>query len=91
VLFNLVVDVLSRVLQKAVGEKLITWLGEGLVEGGVISLQYADDTIVFVDKEEESGRNLKLILTCFEMMSGMRINYNKSEIVPINPLENEES
>jgi hypothetical protein len=91
VLFNLVVDVLSRVLQKAVGEKLITWLGEGLVEGGVISLQYADDTIIFVDKEEESGRNLKWILTCFEMMSGMRINYNKSEIVPINPLENEES
>jgi hypothetical protein len=44
-----------------------------------------------LDKEEESARNLKWILTCFEMMSGMRINYNKSELVPINPVGNEES
>lgn len=50
VLFNLVVDVLSRMLQKAAGERLIKGLGEGLVEGGVISLQYADDTILFWTK-----------------------------------------
>jgi hypothetical protein len=52
---------------------------------------YVDDTILFVDKEEELARNLKWTLTCFEMMSGMRINYNKSELVPINPVGNEES
>jgi hypothetical protein len=28
-------------------------------------------------------------LTCFELMSGMRINYNKSEIVPTNPNDGE--
>jgi hypothetical protein len=50
VLFNLVVDVLSRMLQKAAGERLIKGLGEGLVEGGVISLQYADDTKLFWTK-----------------------------------------
>lgn len=27
---------------------------------------------------------LKWILSCFEMMSGMRINYSKSELVPMN-------
>jgi hypothetical protein len=90
-LFNLVVNILSRMLQKAAGERLIKGLGEGLVEEGVTSLQYVDDTFLFVDKEEESARNLKWILTCFEMMYGMRINYNKSEIVPINPLDVEES
>jgi hypothetical protein len=37
VLFNLVVDVLSRMLQKAAGERLIKGLGEGLVEGCVIN------------------------------------------------------
>jgi hypothetical protein len=47
--------------KKAAGEKLIKGLGEGLVEGGVISLQYADDTILFVDKDEESARNLKWV------------------------------
>jgi hypothetical protein len=46
-LFNLVVDVLSRMLQKAAGAGLIQGLGNELVQGGVISLQYADDTILF--------------------------------------------
>jgi hypothetical protein len=45
-------------------------------------LQYANDTILFVDKNLEYAENLKWILTCFELMSGMRINYHKSEIAP---------
>ena len=49
-----------------------------------MSLQYADDNIMFLDNDLEKARNLKCILLCFEMMSGMRINYDKSEIVPLN-------
>jgi hypothetical protein len=30
------------------------------------------------------AENLKWILTCFKIMSGMRVNYHKSEIVSIN-------
>jgi hypothetical protein len=37
VLFNLVVDVLSRMLQKATNSNLIRGLGEDLIEGRVIS------------------------------------------------------
>jgi hypothetical protein len=33
----------------------------------------------------EYAKNLKWILTCFELMSGMRINYHKSEIVLTYP------
>jgi hypothetical protein len=40
-------------LQKAVSANLIKGLECDLVEGDVISLQYADDTILFVDKDEE--------------------------------------
>jgi hypothetical protein len=47
------------------------------IPGGVISLQYADDTILFVDKDITYVENLKRILTCFELMSGMRVNYLK--------------
>jgi hypothetical protein len=43
------------------------------VEGAVISLQYTDDIILFMDMSEEHAVNLKCILTRFEMMSGMRI------------------
>jgi hypothetical protein len=84
ILFNLVVDILTRMLQKAAGNNMIMILGNEVVEGGVISLQYADDTIRFIAKEEQYAKNLKWILTCFELMSGMRINYNKSKLVPIN-------
>jgi hypothetical protein len=90
VLFNLVVDILSRMLQKASNDQLIRGLGGNLIEGGVISLQYADDTILFMDDNLESAKNLKWILSYFELMSGMRINYHKSELVAINPSEMEE-
>jgi hypothetical protein len=85
-----VVDVLSRTLQKAASVGLIRGLGEILVSRGVVSLQYADDTIFFVDKYEEKAENLKWILNYFDLMSGMRVNYHKSEVVPINIEQREE-
>jgi hypothetical protein len=51
---------------------------------------YADDTILFVDYNEEYAKNMKWVLTCFELMSGMRINYHKNELVPIHPTRVEE-
>jgi hypothetical protein len=69
-------------LQNVVENGLIKGLGNEIIEDGVISLQYANDTILFVDKNLEYAENLKWILTCFELMSGMRINYHKSEIAP---------
>jgi hypothetical protein len=47
---------------------LIRGLVSDLVPGGVISLQYADDTILFVDKEISYAENLKCILTSFYLM-----------------------
>ena len=47
-------------------------------------MQYADDTILFLDKNLDYANNLKMVLHCFEQVSGMRINYSKSELIPIN-------
>jgi hypothetical protein len=55
----------------------------------VVSLQYAYDTILLIENKENYAKNLKWILTCFEVMSGMKINFHKSELVPIN-IESEE-
>jgi hypothetical protein len=52
--------------------------------GGVISLQYADDTILFIENNLEKAKNLKWVLTFFEEVPDMKVNYNKSELVPIN-------
>jgi hypothetical protein len=76
-------------MHKVADVGLIRGLATDLVTEGVISLQYADDTILFVENEVAYAKNLKCILTCFELMSGMRVNYNKSELVPIN-IDNQE-
>ncbi|WVZ84785.1 LOW QUALITY PROTEIN: hypothetical protein U9M48_031774, partial [Paspalum notatum var. saurae] len=68
-LFNLVVDVLTRMLFK---------------EAELVLLEYADDTILFSSLDTSCLINLKCILTLFERISGMRINFNKSEIVTLN-------
>jgi hypothetical protein len=51
-----------------------------LIEGVLTHLQYAVDTILFLNLDEESICNTKFLPYCFEAMSGLRINYQKSEI-----------
>jgi hypothetical protein len=41
-----------------------------LVDGGLSILQYADDTILFMEHDLKKARNLKLILASFEQLSG---------------------
>ena len=84
ILFDLVGDVFSKMLFKASQNQLIKGLLSDVIPGGVISLQYADDTILFLESDEDMAKKLKWLLTCFEQMSGMRINYHKSDLIPIN-------
>jgi hypothetical protein len=73
---------------KRVGE--IKGLVPHLVEGGVTHLQYADDTIIFLDLDEQSIIYTKFLLYCFEDMSGLKINYDKSEIFVLGSNQEEE-
>jgi hypothetical protein len=68
---------------------MISGLMSNVIPGGVISLQYVDDTILFLEKNVDMARHLKWFLTCFEHMSGMRINYHKSDLLTINVDEEE--
>jgi hypothetical protein len=49
-----------------------------------VSLQYAYDTILFSDIGRTNLENLKNTLDIFEKISGMRINFHKSELIPLN-------
>jgi len=51
-----------------------------LIDDGLSILQYADDTILFMDHDLEKEINLKLLLCAFEQLSGLKINFHKSEI-----------
>lgn len=51
-------------------------------------LQYADDTLLILENPRVD-LNVKWILTYFEQVSWMRINYHRSALVPINMNEEE--
>jgi hypothetical protein len=53
-------------------------------------LLFADDTLIFCGAQEEQIRHLRCIFLCFEAASGLRINLEKSEIVPIGEVEDVE-
>ena len=89
-LFNLVANVFTRMLMKAAGERLITGLLPEVRDEGIIILQYADDTLLFLDNNLDKARALKWMLSCFEQLSGLRINYDKSDLVLIG-MDHEET
>jgi hypothetical protein len=71
-LFNLVANVFTRMLMKTSSEGLVTGLLPEVCAGGIISLQYADDTLLFLENNLDKARALKWMLTCFEQLSGLR-------------------
>jgi hypothetical protein len=61
-----------------------------LVDGGISIIQYADDTILFMEHDFEKAVNMKLILRFFEELSGIKINFHKSEIFCFGKAKEEE-
>jgi hypothetical protein len=64
---------------------------KGLVKGRldqfmppeILTMQYIDDTLMFYAYDNKALRNLKCVSMLFESVSRMRINFHKSEIIPI--------
>jgi hypothetical protein len=81
-LFNMAANSLSKMIENAQRNSLFKGLADNLVENGVAILQYADDTILLIQDDFDGARNLKLLLYIFEVMPGMKINFEKSEITP---------
>jgi hypothetical protein len=57
---------------------------------GVINLQYADDTLLFLEYDNHAISQLKWLMFYFEHLSDMKINYHKSDMMPINLINQEE-
>jgi hypothetical protein len=58
-LFNIVADMLAIMIERAKVDGQIEGLIPHLVDGGLSILQYADDTILFMEHDIEKARNLK--------------------------------
>jgi hypothetical protein len=81
ILFNIVVDMLAILIKRAKAEGQVAGVIPHLVEDGLSILQYIDDTILFMEHDLEMARNMKLLLSAFEQLSGLKINFHKSEIL----------
>ena len=79
-MFNIVADMLAMLFSRAREDNQIWGLVPHLVDGGMSILQYADDTVLFLEDDIEQAKKLKLVLCAFESLSGLMINFHKSEL-----------
>ena len=80
-LFNFVVEAISIILSFANEAGHIHGVVPDLIPGGITHLQCADDTLILIQNEDLDIINLKFLLMCFEDMSGLKINFHKSEVI----------
>lgn len=79
ILFYFISDALNKILSSAASVGHILVMASDLLPAGVTHLQYAHDTIILAEKNDQRLANLKFLLHCFEALSGLKINLNKSE------------
>jgi hypothetical protein len=80
ILFILVADMLALLIERAKKLGFLDGLVTHLVEDALSILQYADDTILFLEDDPVKAKGMKLVLSAFEKLSGLKINFHKSEI-----------
>jgi hypothetical protein len=71
---------LSTLINRAKEDGHVRGLIPHLIDGGISILQYADDTILFMENDLGQAANMKLLLCAFEQLSGLKINFHKSEV-----------
>jgi hypothetical protein len=74
------VDMLAIIMARAKEDDQVKGVVPNLIDGGLYILQYAVDTIIFMDHDIEHAKNLKLLLCAFEQLSGLKISFHESEI-----------
>ena len=70
-----------KMLEKAARHTIISCLLPRVSPGDIISLQYGDDTLIFLEENDSKARNLKWKLSCFEAMSSLKIIFQKTNLL----------
>ncbi|XP_071700548.1 uncharacterized protein [Rutidosis leptorrhynchoides] len=82
-LFIIAAEGLNILTKKAVERGMYKGVEVGKDKVVISHLQYADDTIFFGEWSRRNARNLMYLLECFERASGLKVNYNKSQLFGI--------
>ena len=83
-LFTLVIDVLGRLIDKAIRGRAICGFIVGKDKIEVSHLQFADDTLLFMEANRNFFLNYLAILEVFGSILGLCVNLRKSIILGIN-------
>jgi len=83
-LFNIAADTLAKMVTLAQENGLIEGLVPDYIPNGVAILRYTDDTIISLKDSRENAQNMKLLLYLYENMSGLKINFDKSEVLMVS-------
>ncbi|GKV11739.1 hypothetical protein SLEP1_g22962 [Rubroshorea leprosula] len=83
-LFLIVAEGLNGIINSAVSKSLFNGVQVGSSNVTISHLQFADDTILFGEANEQNIKAAKSIMRTFELVSGLKINYNKSTLIGIN-------
>lgn len=79
-LFNLVGEVLAQLLRTANTKGLFKGVRMPSSSIELTHLQFADDVILFINNDSDSILGVKRVLQCFEILSGLHINFDKSSL-----------
>jgi len=89
ILFILGVGILSRILKLAYKGSFVQKVGPWNL--GIPCLQYADDTIMLLPSDLVSIKRVKNLIYMFKVLSGLSINFHKSSLYPLGPLDLDKS
>jgi hypothetical protein len=82
-LFNIIVDCLTRMIVRGQQHNMVEGSIGHLIPKGIVVRQYADGIILCLKNDLVMARNVKLLLYLYEQMSGLKINFDKSEVILI--------
>lgn len=80
-LFAMVSKSLTYILNTANMQGLIKGVKVGRDHIALTRLQFTDDTLIFLSQNCNKVFNLRRLLDCYSLMTGLGINYEKSSLV----------
>ncbi|XP_071741167.1 uncharacterized mitochondrial protein AtMg01250-like [Rutidosis leptorrhynchoides] len=88
-LFIIAAEGLNWLTKAAVASNLFVGVEIGRDKIPISHLQYADDTIFLGKWSENNIESLLKLLKCFELSSGLKINYHKSSLFGVGVTQSE--
>lgn len=91
IISNVIADRFTILIARAKKDSRLGGLIPHLVDRGVSILQYADGTVILMERDLQNIISMKLILCPLEQLLGFKIKFQKSELFCFGKVKEEES